>query len=60
MFRWQEIAAWIAANEELESFVILEDAMDMKGLRPHTVYTHFSSGLQDLHMALAIERLGVV
>lgn len=44
-------------GDQVESFVILDDDGDMDFLWPELVQTHFATGLQDEHVARAIEIL---
>lgn len=62
--RETEVSWWLEAFEVANgyepAFVILEDSHDMGALRPKTLYTHATTGLQDVHVELAIERLGPI
>ena len=45
--RGREIAAWLAGNPPVESFVILDDGDDMEHLTPHLIRTSMERGLTD-------------
>jgi hypothetical protein len=55
--RGDQIASWMA-NRDVESFVILDDDNDMGDLMWALVKTTCEQGLQDEHVAQAIEILG--
>ena len=55
--RGDQIASWMA-NRDVESFVILDDDRDMGDLTWALVKTTHALGLQDEHVAQAIEILG--
>lgn len=57
--RGSEIQEWLNDNDwlDIESFVILDDDSDMEHLMPHLVQTHFSSGLLEDHVPMALDVL---
>lgn len=55
--RGREIQAWLAAQCEIESFVILDDSDDMEHLSGRLVQTTFDDGLSAEHAAAAIRLL---
>lgn len=56
--RGEEISEWLRNHENIESFVILDDdVFDMLDLIPNIVHTHFETGLQEEHVAKAINIL---
>ena len=57
--RGKEIAAWLAANPEVERFVILDDDPDMLHLMPHLVQTDLRSGITDKLADEVIRRLNL-
>lgn len=57
--RGKEINAWLRETEfDIEKFVILDDDNDMDPLLGSLVHTSMSTGLTDLHVELAIRKLG--
>ncbi len=57
--RGEEIAAWLAAHA-VGGYVIIDDHVDMGGLRAHLVLTHPARGLQPGDAPRAIETLARV
>lgn len=56
--RGKEIHAWICERDDIERLVILDDDNDMDPLLGWLVHTSMSTGLTDLHVELAIRKLG--
>lgn len=57
--RGEEIQAWYNQHEdEIESFIILDDHDDMGPVQNHLIQTKHWEGLQDHHVETAIEYLG--
>ena len=57
--RGEEIAAWLAEHA-VSGFVIIDDHVDMGGLRSHLVQTDPARGLQSADAARALAILGCV
>ena len=56
--RGDEIAEWLKETKhEVESFVIIDDQIDMRHLMPFLVNTHEDFGIQDEHVLEAVEIL---
>lgn len=55
--RGHEIAAWVDAHPELESYVVVDDNSDMDGVRDRFVQTTWERGLLDEHMLPLVRTL---
>lgn len=55
--RGDEIQAWLNENPDVKDFVILDDESDMGHLLPRLVKTEFKTGMQDIHVVMAIAML---
>jgi hypothetical protein len=51
--RFDEIRSWLAYNQPIDSFVILDDET-LDGLSDHHIQTQFDDGLLDVHVDRAI------
>lgn len=58
MDRGHEIQAWLDSTEEdIETFVIIDDSSDMAHLLPNLIHTSWKSGFLDKHIAVARDML---
>ena len=56
--RGEEIGMWLDEyNEDVETFIILDDGSDMGALLDHLVKTNWEYGLSEYEVKIAIERL---
>lgn len=55
--RGHEIAAWVDAHPELESYAVVDDNSDMDGVRERFVQTTWERGLQPEHMLPLVRTL---